>query len=970
MGASQETSYAVPVEMFTFLFTDIEGSTALLQRLGEDLYGQVLARHHELIRSGLAAHDGTEVDNQGDAFFAVFSSPRAGVAAVMDIQRALQAQPWPAGEHIRVRMGVHTGEAKKTATGLVGLDVHRAARLAAVGHGGQVLLSESAATLVRDSLPPGAALTDLGVHRLKDLGRPEHIFSLGAEGLGAEFPPLRSLGNPALANNLPAQLATFIGRDRELSEIRALVESSRLVTLTGAGGSGKTRLSLQLAAELLDGTGDGVWLVELAAISDGDAVPSAISEALGIAEPRGNRVRPVLETLLDALAPQDILIVLDNCEHLIGACAKAADAIVRRCPRVHLVVTSREPLGIGGETIYRVPSLSLPGPDDADSAGSGDAVALFVDRAKAQGAGLSLDEETSPLVSSICRRLDGLPLAIELAAARLRSLSLAGLHDRLDQRFRLLTGGSRTALPRQQTLQATVDWSYSLLNGPEQSLLRCLSVFAESFDLDAAEAVGGAGHIEVFDVADLLGSLVDKSLVVAEPTGGALRYRLLETIREFAADRLAEAGEDEVAAAAAHGQHYLSVAELAAPHLTASDQGKWFARLDADQANLRRAAWHAFSDPGGTARVLRFGVALRRYWLARYRGAEARALLMPVLERPEALLDPELFGRALLIAAMSTRLVDVAAARRLGERAVGLACQLGAGRLLIESLAILCSACYFAGEPERGIPLGQEAVERARLLGDDVVLAESMSGYLLCIDSVDPARAEPLFAEAIACTRRSGDQLFAGILHNNAGVHALRAGDIPAARAHLEEAARVMRALGETGPHVPANLGWALREDGDPDGAGSSFAAALRMSRRNGEGSGLAYAALGLACLAADSGEWSRAGVLHGAAQAFLDRTGEPWQNPEARYRQENLDRIRAHLGDEQVDEAYARGLALSFEDGLDLAAGRLSERQPAAVKSASATQASGPDGTSPGACGDGRSRRSTVSSSSYGPIR
>jgi predicted ATPase/class 3 adenylate cyclase len=906
--------------MFTFLFTDIEGSTALLRRLGEDLYGQVLTRHHELIRSGLAAHDGTEVDNQGDAFFAVFSSPRAGVAAATDIQRALQTQPWPAGEHVRVRIGVHTGEAAKTATGLVGLDVHRAARLAAVGHGGQVLLSESAATLVRDSLPPGTALTDLGVHRLKDLGRPEHIFQLDAADLQAEFPPLRSLGNPVLPNNLPAQPTTFIGRDAELAEVRTLVGSARLVTLTGTGGTGKTRLALQAAAELLDGSGDGVWLVELAAVSDSDAVAPAISEALGIARQPG---RPVLEILLDALAPQDLLIVLDNCEHLIGACAKTADAILRRCPRVRLLATSREPLGIGGESIYRVPPLSLPGRQDPGSSApeSCDAVALFVDRARAQGASLSADQETVPLIVSICRRLDGLPLAIELAAARLRSLSLNGLHDRLDQRFRLLTGGSRAALERQQTLRATVDWSYSLLNSPEQSLLRSLSVFAESFDLDAAEAVCGQGNSGVFDVTELLGSLVDKSLVVAEPAGVALRYRLLETIREFAADRLAEAGDDEVAAvAAAHGQHYLSVAELAAPHLTGSEQGTWFARLDADQANLRRAAWHALGGPGGTERVLRFGAALRRYWMARHRGDEALALLMPVLERPEALLDPERFGQALVIAATSTRLGDVAAAQRLGERAVELARQLGAGRLLIESLAVLCAACYFAGEPERGIPLGQEAVERARLLDDDIVLAESMSGYLLCIDLVDPDRAEPLFAEAIACTRRSGDQLFAGILRNNAGVHALRAGNIPAARGHLEEAARVMRAVGDRAHHMSANLGWALREDGDPDGARSSFATALRISRRNGEGSGLAYATLGLACLAADGGEWSRASVLHGAAQAFLDQTGEIWQQPEARYRRENLDRIRAHLGDELVEEACARGQALSFDDALDLA--------------------------------------------------
>jgi len=509
----------LPVETLTFLFTDIEGSTVLLRRLGEGVYARVLADHHSLIRSGLAAHGGQEVGTQGDAFFAVFSSPKACVMAVVEMQQTLESHGWPEGERVRVRMGVHTGEAAQTVTGLVGLDVHRAARVAAVAYGGQVLLSETAAALVRDSLPPGAALRDLGAHRLKDLGRPEQIFQLHAAGMQIEFPPLRSLGNPALPNNLPAQLATFIGRDRELAEVRALVGSSRLVTLTGAGGSGKTRLSLQVAAELLDGSGDGVWLVELAAVSDEDAVAPAICRALGIAAQPG---RPVPEILLDALAPQDVLIVLDNCEHLIGACAKTADAIVRHCPRVHLVATSREPLGIGGETIYRVPPLSLPPPGDGGlpAPGSSDAVALFAERAKEQGVGLVLDEETGPLMVSICTRLDGLPLAIELAAARLRSLSVGALHDRLDQRFRLLTGGSRTALGRQQTLEATVDWSYSLLNDAEQQLLRRLSVFAGSFDLDAAEAVCGFGDIEALEVTGLLGSLVDKSPAVAEPMGG------------------------------------------------------------------------------------------------------------------------------------------------------------------------------------------------------------------------------------------------------------------------------------------------------------------------------------------------------------------------------------------------------------------------------------------------------------------
>ena len=514
----QPGPYALRVETLTFLFTDIEGSTALLRRLGESTYAQVLADHHRLIRDGLAAHEGEEVGTHGDAFFAVFTSPRACVAGVTQMQQAIESHPWPAGERVRVRMGVHTGEAEQTATGLVGLDVHRAARVAAVAHGGQVLLSETAAALVRGTLPAGTVLRELGEHRLKDLGRPEQIFQLDAAGLQAEFPPLRSLGNPALPNNLPAQLATFIGRERELSRVRALVESSRLVTLTGPGGAGKTRLSLQAAAELLDGSGDGVWLVELAALSDSSAVVPAICEVLGIAAQPG---RPVLETLLDALGPQDVLILLDNCEHVVDACAKIADAILRRCPLAHLVATSREPLAIDGETIYRVPPLSLPGPGDDGSPGTGssDAVALFAERAKERGAELLVDDGTAPLVASICERLDGMPLAIELAAARLRSMSLADLHGRLDQRFRLLTGGSRAALGRQQTLQATVDWSYSLLSGAEQALLRRISVFADGFDLSAAEGVCGFGDIEALEVAELLGSLVNKSLVGAEPAG-------------------------------------------------------------------------------------------------------------------------------------------------------------------------------------------------------------------------------------------------------------------------------------------------------------------------------------------------------------------------------------------------------------------------------------------------------------------
>jgi non-specific serine/threonine protein kinase len=752
-------------------------------------------------------------------------------------------------------------------------------------------------------------------------GQVQVLFVAAARGKASAAQVLTARGPlTTRPDNLPAQPAAFIGRERELAEVRALAESSRLVTLTGPGGSGKTRLGLQVAAGLLGGHGDGVWLVELAEVAREDAVVPAISRALGIA---GQPGRPVLDVLLDALAPQDLLIVLDNCEHLIGACAKAADVILRRCPRVRLLATSREPLGIGGETIYRVPPLSLPAPGRCGvaAAESCDAVALFADRARAQGAGLSLDEQTAAVVVSICRQLDGMPLAIELAAARLRSLSLTDLHARLGQRFGLLTGGSRTALARQQTLRATVEWSYSLLTGLERSLLGRMSVFAEGFDLAAAEAVCGFGGTEASEVTGLLGSLVDKSLVVAEPAGGALRYRLLETIRLFAAEKLAETGPGEAAAvAAAHCTHFLAVAEAAAPHLTGPDQGRWLARLDADQASLRRAAGYAAADPDRTAQVLRFGAALRRYWMARGGEWEAFDLLAPALERPEARADPGLFAAALVTAGIAAEQCDLAAQRRLGEQGVEFGRQHGDDRLLAESLKTLCTFYHFAGEPDKGLPFGWESVEHARQLGDDVLLARSLMGYLFSYFIIGPARAGQLYAEAIACTERSGDLYTNYYLHNNAGYHALETGDIPAARAHLEQAAQAAQAIGMSRWQVPVNLGWVLRQEGDLDGARSLFEAGLRISRRNGNGSGLAYASLGLACLAADLGHWHRAGELHGAAQALLDRTGRRWQEGEARYRRDSLDQVRARFGQEDFDRVYAHGTALSLEQALDAA--------------------------------------------------
>jgi tetratricopeptide (TPR) repeat protein len=450
-------------------------------------------------------------------------------------------------------------------------------------------------------------------------------------------------------------------------------------------------------------------------------------------------------------------------------------------------------------------------------------------------------------------------------------------------------------------------------------------VFADGFDLAAAEVVCGFGEIEVFDVTDLLGSLVDKSLVVAEQAGGQVRYRLLETIRQFAAERLAETDDDAASVAAAHSEYFLSVAEQVAPYLTGPDQGRWFRQLDADQANLRRAIWHAVQDPGGTPQVLRFAVALQRYWIARDDDEDACELLVPVLDRPEARADLRLFGSALVSALAALRGHARPIMRRLGEQAVELGRQLDDDRVLIESLSLLSSSFYFTGEPEKGFPLGEEAVERARRLGDDVVLGGALMHHLLSSDLIDPERSVQLFGEATACVERSGDRLVSYNLHNNLGVHALRSGDIPAARAHLEQAAAIMAEIGEKSHHVTVNLGWVLRQEHDLDGARAKFEASLRMSLRNGERPGIAYSSLGLACAAADDGDWYGAAELHGAAQTFLDRTGEPWQEPEARYRQESLDRLRAQLGGEQFDRAYGAGNLLSFDEALDLVRGRVS---------------------------------------------
>ena len=880
---------------------------------------QVLAEHHEIVRGQLAAHGGREIDTQGDSFFAVFTSSSASAAAVIEMQRAFAAHDWREAQRVRVRMGVHAGEAAQTSTGMVGFDVHRAARVAAVAYGGQILVSETCAALVRDSLPSGASLRDLGSHRLKDLGRPQQIFQLQAPGLDIEFPPLRSLGNPALEHNLPARTSTFVGRRQELHVVRELVARSRLVTLTGAGGSGKTQLALQVAAELLDGSGDGVWLVELAPLSEEGAVASAISATLGIASQPG---RSALEALLEVLVPQDVLVVLDNCEHLIAASANVAEAILRRCPKVHLLATSREPLGIGGETVYRVPSLSLPEPaaDDPAALAATDSVALFMDRAHAQGVKLALDHETCPLVASVCRRLDGMPLAIELAAARLRSLPLSTLHDLLDQRFRLLTGGSRSALERQQTLRATVDWSYSLLTDAERVLLRRLSTFVGAFDLEAAVAVCGFDGIEEFDVTDRLGSLVDKSLAVAEPDGSTIRYRLLETIRHYATERLIEHDEHEAATIAArHCEYFLAVAEAAAPHLHGVDPAAWFESLDKNESNVRRAIEHAVGDPDKTALALRFAIALRYYWFSRSRRYEAFGLIIPAIERPEARREPELLARATLTAAACARVIDLQTTLRLSHQAIQLARDLDDEVLLSWSEMSLAATCWLGDERERAQCMLRECLKRARRLDDDDLLAECLLLNLGASQQLGPANTDRLYTEGLAYIERRGDLLFAHDLHSHAASDAVEDGDLVAARAHLEQAGEAGQVVGAAPHYVNIIAGVLLREEGDREGAHAMLADSLRLARRAGDRFHVAFACLGLALLAGDAGASQRAAELHGVAQAVVDQLGIPWLRFE-RLRRASIDGLLANLGETEFQHAYETGHALTSDDALDLA--------------------------------------------------
>jgi predicted ATPase len=531
-----------------------------------------LARHDEILRAGIESHAGYVVKTTGDGFHGAFSRARDAIDAARAAQLGLSAEHWPGTGPLRVRMGIHTGEAEHRAGDYYGPAVNRAARIMSVGHGGQVLVSQATAELVRDALGEGCALLDLGAHRLRDLGRPEVLFQLVDPDLPREFPAIEA--PESRYGNLPLELSSFVGREQDLAEIADLVCETRLVTLTGVGGVGKTRLALRVAGEVSPRFRDGVWLVELAGVRDPDAVAVAVAVALGVPSRPGVAV---LDTLTDFARPKQLLLVLDNCEHLLGPAAEVVRALEEMCPQLVVLATSREGLGIRGERLVAVPSLL-----------ESESEQLFVERAGAANAAFERTAENAAAIREVCRRLDGIPLAIELAAARVAVLSPAQLAQRLDQRLRILSGGERGAIERHATLRAAIDWSFDLLSREEQVMLARLSVFAGGCSLEAAEEVCAGAPIEPHEVFDLLSRLVQRSLAVADtadPLGGY--YRLLETIRQYAEERLEP--DDRDATRDRHARYFAGWVSVAVEGSLGPDQAEWFVRTDRESENLRTA---------------------------------------------------------------------------------------------------------------------------------------------------------------------------------------------------------------------------------------------------------------------------------------------------------------------------------------------------------------------------------------------
>jgi predicted ATPase/class 3 adenylate cyclase/DNA-binding CsgD family transcriptional regulator len=914
----------------TLLFTDIEGSVGLWEA-DRDAMAASSARHDRIVREQIEAFVGHVFNTVGEAHRAMFADPVAALSSAVAIQRAVGAEPWPSGLPIRVCMALHSGACAERDGDYVGPVVNRTARLLDIGHGGQVLLTAATYALLADRLPGGIGLRDLGEQRLKDLGRAERVFQVTGSGLADGFGVLRSLDDPALRHNLPSQATNFVGRVAELAELRALVSGgSRLVTIAGPGGIGKSRLALQVAADVLDGTGDGAWLVELAPVAEPDLVARTAAAALEAREVPG---RPMLDTLIGAVGDRNLLLIIDNAEHVLGAVAELADAVIRSCPQVSLLVTSREPLGTSGEHVFRIPGLAVP-PADLTAPGrlaAFESVQLFAEHAALHQRGFVVDDGNAAAVAAICVRLDGIPLALELAAARLGPLSVPEINARLDQRFRLLTTGSRTALPRHQTLRALIDWSYDLLSSEEQLVFDRFSVFAGGWTLDAAEAVASGGDVAEWQVLDLLAALVGKSLVQAEVIQGSTRYRFLETVRHYAAERLAlRAGSDAHDARIAHRDHYLSLAEAAAARLHGPDELRWLDKIEAEFDNIRAALAFSIADPDSAEPGLRLAGGLRSFAAMRGHSGEVIEALGALLGRPDArqptrylalalatncyLLNH--FGRSQDIPSMAAEAITIA--RGLADDA-----------LAADALTALNWFSFVQGDLPAALARADEAVALARAAGRTRLLTTALGHR--AVFKAEAGDLDASFAdqrEVLSLTRATGDNYTLALTLVNLGVGRLAAGKFPAALAYLQDALSVIATHGylHVAGAVEMNLGFAYLMVGDVASGRRLLIGVLDRARATSEETWVHNAFFGLALAAGADSDPALAATLHGAADHQFEQAGQAFQTVDAKLRASDHARLFDALGEAAFDAAYQHGRTLSQADAIALA---LSTAQP-----------------------------------------
>lgn len=784
-----------PPESVTFLFTSIEGGISRWES-SPDAMAAAVARHDELMRRTIQSHGGNIFRKSDEGFCAVFASVEDAADAAVHAQRAVKSQDFSGVDGLAVRMAVHNGRAEVRHGEYVGPALGHVARLLDVARGGQIVVSAAAQEQLRGALPRGASLYDLGPHRLRDLAQPANIYQLAAPGIGESVPPLRSL--KSLPNNLRAQLSSFVGREKDVAEVEQLIVNHRLVTLVGAGGVGKTRIALRVASCLLDGSLQGVWFVDFAPITDGALVPNAIATSVAMLELRN---RPPLETLITYLKNKHLLLVLDNCEHLVEEVAKTTDAILQLCPRVHILTTSREVLGVGGEQVYRVPSLSVPSQDElrtlnVEEALTYAAVALFVDRAAAADRRFALTERMVPVVAEICRRLDGIALAIELAAARVNTLSVTTLAQRLNERFLVLTGGRRTALPRHKTMRALLDWSYDLLEDREQGVLRRLSIFAGGFTLELATALFTQSKtVRQDDVLDLVASLVDKSLVQVETVADATRYRLLESTRQYALEKLQGRGEYGRTARALA----LALLELGerfdSPNLM--PDRIWAAQAKPEVENARAALEWAFGSRGDPRIGQRLAGVRGGVWFGVV-SIETRHWVRLALKTCDDATPPEVRAKLLLEEARIAQFLGQGqneATRAAANRALTLYAQAEDGLGVAEAQLYLGRGFIHGGRIAEGENLVRAALAAARSHAAEKVTAlatQALAASRYFRNDLEAARR--LYREVLTlCKASECDSQVAVATYCLAEVE-FQAGDIETALRLGREAAEVLRA--------------------------------------------------------------------------------------------------------------------------------------------------------------------------------